>query len=358
MIGPLASLWHRLRRPAGDRVAGRPGADSSLPRPIESGAGPDRIEADISELRSDLRSELGAVEARLTELVAATRAEVGSSLGDLATSLGGAVEGASDAARAQILQSVAAVAAQLEQLDRERFEEVTLLEGQGAALDRLVEQAEGLEGRLSDEATAIRRAVAEVGRRQEALLTELLERERLRVIAELFPVADGLVESRRAAERLVASLGEGPTKPVKAAPGGSPLAALASRLFGGASSESPAQQEPSAALGPALEAWLEGLRLLDRRLLGVFAREGVEPIPAVGEPFDPRCHLAVAVERPGTSSDAVALPNVVVREERRGYRAGDRVLRPAEVVVGLADRAAEVATDAHSGGSSSQGEVS
>lgn len=345
MTGPLASLWHRLRHPAEDRADSISGAGS----PREAGAEPSRVESDLASMRS----ELCAAEARLTELVATTRAEVESSLERLAASLGGAIAGASDGTRAQVQQSVAGLAGQIEQLDRERFEEVTLLEGQAAALDRLVEQAEGLEGRLEGEAAEVRRALADVGRAQAALLAELRERERLRVIAELFPVADGLVESRRAAERLVASLGEATRRTASAAPRESRLAALADRLFGGASSESPAREDQSA----ALEAWLEGLRLLERRLIGAFAREGVEPIPAVGEPFDPRRHLAVAVERPGPSTDAAARPNVVVREERRGYRAGDRVLRPAEVVVAIADRSADTPAADTSAGSSSQGEL-
>ncbi len=350
MIGPLASLWHRLRRPMSDRADSASGAAS--PAGIE--ATPSRIESDLASLRSELR----AVEDRLTELIAATRSVVQSSLVDLATSVGGNVESASDDTRKQIQQSVAGLAGQIEQLDRGRFEEVTLLEGQGAALDRLAEQAEGLETHLDAEAAETRRALAEVGRAQAALLAELRERERLRVIAELFPVADGLVESRRAAERLIASLGEVATRPASVAPRESPLAALAARLFGGEPGERPETEEQAqpAALGPALEAWLEGLRLLERRLLGAFEREGVKPIPAVGEPFDPRRHLAVAVERLGTSSDA-ARPNTVVREERRGYLAGGRVLRPAEVVVAVADRTADEPTaDASPDGSSFEGE--
>ncbi len=58
--------------------------------------------------------------------------------------------------------------------------------------------------------------------------------------------------------------------------------------------------------------------------------EGVEPIDATGTPFDPLQHEAVAVvpAQAGQSDDII-----VLKEERKGYRLGDHVLRPAQVVV-------------------------
>src|SRR5437763_1013086 len=73
---------------------------------------------------------------------------------------------------------------------------------------------------------------------------------------------------------------------------------------------------------------LEGLLVVERRLLAVLEREDVRPIPALGQPFDPERHLAVAVARDNRVPDGT-----VVAEERRGYRLGARVLRHAEVVV-------------------------
>ncbi|MFW6136331.1 MAG: nucleotide exchange factor GrpE [Chloroflexota bacterium] len=54
----------------------------------------------------------------------------------------------------------------------------------------------------------------------------------------------------------------------------------------------------------------------------------VTPIPTVDHPFDPHRHVAVA-----TTSEADVPPGTVVREERRGYRTPDGVLRYAEVIV-------------------------
>ena len=54
----------------------------------------------------------------------------------------------------------------------------------------------------------------------------------------------------------------------------------------------------------------------------------VEPIAAVGAPFDPNMHEALGQE----PSDEYG-SGVVVREMRRGYRIGDRVIRPSLVMV-------------------------
>ena len=77
----------------------------------------------------------------------------------------------------------------------------------------------------------------------------------------------------------------------------------------------------------ANEAVLEGVRLTYRQLQDLLRSEGVEPIQALGQPFNPAEHEAVAVvegpEPPGT----------VVGEELRGYRQGEYLLRPAHVRV-------------------------
>ena len=77
-----------------------------------------------------------------------------------------------------------------------------------------------------------------------------------------------------------------------------------------------------------LGAWLEGQRLLRERLLAVFEREGVRPMDAIGQRFDPFRHVAV-----DTVFDAARPPGTVIAERRRGYATAGRVLRYAEVVV-------------------------
>jgi molecular chaperone GrpE len=76
------------------------------------------------------------------------------------------------------------------------------------------------------------------------------------------------------------------------------------------------------------EGWLDGIRLVERKLRAVLEGEGVTPIEAVGEPFDPNLHEAVVHE------DTTEYPdNTVIDEVQRGYRLHDRVLRPALVRV-------------------------
>jgi molecular chaperone GrpE len=70
------------------------------------------------------------------------------------------------------------------------------------------------------------------------------------------------------------------------------------------------------------------LLLVERRILALLEREGVRPIPTVGQPFDPRHHLAVAAEPHPDLPDGT-----VVAETLRGFTHEERVLRPAEVVV-------------------------
>jgi molecular chaperone GrpE len=78
----------------------------------------------------------------------------------------------------------------------------------------------------------------------------------------------------------------------------------------------------------AVIAWLDGLRLARMRLLDLLAAHGIQPIPTIGQPFDPRCHIAVAVDTTGRSPDGT-----IVSEDRPGYASAARVLREAEVVV-------------------------
>jgi molecular chaperone GrpE len=76
------------------------------------------------------------------------------------------------------------------------------------------------------------------------------------------------------------------------------------------------------------EGWVDGVRLVERKLRTVLEGEGVSPIEAVGQPFDPNLHEAVVHE------DTTAYPdNQVIDEVQRGYRLHDRVLRPALVRV-------------------------
>jgi len=74
--------------------------------------------------------------------------------------------------------------------------------------------------------------------------------------------------------------------------------------------------------------WAKGVAMLAGRLHRTLERYGFEQVGRVGEPFDPELHEAVVHEpRPGHE------PGTVAEVYRHGYRAGDRLIRPAQVVV-------------------------
>lgn len=74
--------------------------------------------------------------------------------------------------------------------------------------------------------------------------------------------------------------------------------------------------------------FLHGVELINRQLTDVLESLGVQPIASVGERFDPHIHEAVVTE----PSDKYE-PDTVSEELARGYRIGDRLLRPAMVKV-------------------------
>jgi molecular chaperone GrpE len=84
----------------------------------------------------------------------------------------------------------------------------------------------------------------------------------------------------------------------------------------------------SADAAGSVEAYRQGVELIHRRVLELLSRRGVTPVDAVGADFDPNVHQAVTTEPAGERRDGE-----VVEQFRRGYRIGDRLLRPAMVKV-------------------------
>ena len=77
-----------------------------------------------------------------------------------------------------------------------------------------------------------------------------------------------------------------------------------------------------------MKALTDGISMVMRQFIDTLGKLGIERVPAVGLPFDPAIHEAVqhleTAEHP---------PGTVAMELQAGYKAGDRVLRPAMVVV-------------------------
>ncbi len=77
-----------------------------------------------------------------------------------------------------------------------------------------------------------------------------------------------------------------------------------------------------------------GVELIYRQFQDVLQKSGVQPIPAMGQPFDPRIHEAVEMV------DTTEAPDHHVLDElQRGYKYKDRLLRPAMVRVARNPRA-------------------
>lgn len=80
---------------------------------------------------------------------------------------------------------------------------------------------------------------------------------------------------------------------------------------------------------PDSASWLEGLHMIQRKLYQFLERTGVQPIATEGQPFDPNFHEAVG-QSPGPAGQ-------IITQVEKGYLIGQRVLRPARVIVGSDD---------------------
>jgi molecular chaperone GrpE len=76
------------------------------------------------------------------------------------------------------------------------------------------------------------------------------------------------------------------------------------------------------------DQWFGGVALILRKFERLLQDEGVTEIEALGAPFDPNFHEAVGVDM-----DTDAESGTITAVMQRGYRRGDRVLRPAMVRV-------------------------
>lgn len=78
----------------------------------------------------------------------------------------------------------------------------------------------------------------------------------------------------------------------------------------------------------ASDAWVQGLFLMARRLTALLDQLGVQQIGAPGEPFDPHWHEAIMTEARTDMPEGT-----ILQVAQPGYMLGERVVRPAQVVV-------------------------
>lgn len=84
--------------------------------------------------------------------------------------------------------------------------------------------------------------------------------------------------------------------------------------------------------GTPPEQIVDGVLATVKQFEAVLDAENVKPIETVGKPFNPALSEAV-----GTAADGQVPDGTVLNEARRGYRIGDDVLRPAQVIVARHD---------------------
>ena len=88
------------------------------------------------------------------------------------------------------------------------------------------------------------------------------------------------------------------------------------------------------------DKFVQGVRIVESEFLKVLERAGLEPIEALGQPFDPALHEAVAQE----ATEAYP-PGMVSQEMQKGYKLHGRVIRAARVVVARAPEEVSVASE-------------
>ena len=80
--------------------------------------------------------------------------------------------------------------------------------------------------------------------------------------------------------------------------------------------------------GADADAFRKGVELIHKQMFDLLRKRGVTPIDALGSDFDPNVHQAVIHEASDDHREGE-----VMQELQRGYRLGDRLLRPAMVKV-------------------------
>ncbi len=85
---------------------------------------------------------------------------------------------------------------------------------------------------------------------------------------------------------------------------------------------------------------LKGVNLVLRLFQTKLERYNVKPFEAKGQPFDPHMHEAIS-----QVPTADVAPGTVANEMQKGYRIGDKLLRPAIVAVAVAPKAANASKE-------------
>ncbi|HKS43391.1 MAG TPA: nucleotide exchange factor GrpE [Blastocatellia bacterium] len=80
--------------------------------------------------------------------------------------------------------------------------------------------------------------------------------------------------------------------------------------------------------GGDAESLRHGVELIHKQFKDALTKFGLEPVESVGQTFDPHVHEAVTIEPTDKHKE-----NTIIEEFQRGYKLGEKLLRPAKVKV-------------------------
>ena len=82
---------------------------------------------------------------------------------------------------------------------------------------------------------------------------------------------------------------------------------------------------------PSLRVLIDGIDMVQKKMVETLQRSGISCLQPVGQPFDPNCHEAVSEQQ-----DEQHPPGTVLQQLQPGYMMHNRLIRPAKVVVAKA----------------------
>jgi hypothetical protein len=320
-----ANLDRRLQESGAQSSASLEGLRSALSQAIAEtrstlSGDVGRLREDVTQLRDDVTGVAGTLATSLDRTVSAL-----GGLGQAVASVDGAI-GRVDKALVATREDTTASRDGVERLEHELTRANDALDTIQDGFDALHKAIVSLPQALN---TALTRDLAA------SVATERQEREAAEFAAldDILAALDGLEPELEAGRQLLLDLAGAPRPIVVPDPTGFRGSLIGMWRSAGKSlgvPDAPPPAPPMPASG--VERLVDGLQHAHRRLEDALARRGVTPIEAVGQPFDPNFHEAVATEACSRSQDGL-----VLREERRGYRTEDTVVRLAHVVVGRAN---------------------
>ena len=290
------------------------------------------VAGEVSTLRRDMGTlaSLPRDVAAVQEVVSATRRELSAGLESLRDGLQDSAYAGLQAEMSGVEQSLASARQDLEHTGVEVARANATIESLQGALASVQESIDRLPETIN---TSLNRDLAS----DLAAVRQEMEASEFATLDDMLALLDSVEIELEAGRQLVLTLGAIPREAQPMVPAGLQGAMVGAwRSLGkGLGLPDADTAQPATPLLPvdAIQRLVDGIEMTYRRLLDALSRRGVTAIEAVGTRFDPTFHEAVAFEPCPPKQDGL-----VLREQRRGYRTADAVVRLAHVVVGRSDR--------------------